>query len=96
MTLSGELEGLEIRAQGERPCGLEAGPWEVTVSCAVMEHPCLLHQEPLLLLHLVDLSETPGNMRLLHSELEETTGLGEGVLGWKRKELDPQRSSTAH
>ena len=81
LRLSGEIEGLEIRAGGERPCGLEAVRWVVTVSCAAIRDPCLLHPGLLLLLHLVDLPETPGNMRLERSETEETTGPGEGVLG---------------
>lgn len=81
LRLSGEIEGLETRAGGERPCGLEAGRWVVTVSCAVIRDPHPLHPGLLLLLHLVDLPKTPGNMRLLCNETEETTGPGEGVLG---------------
>lgn len=68
----------------------------VTVSRAVIGHPCLLYQGLLLLLHLVDLPETAGNMRLLCSETEETPGLGEEFLSRKKKEPEPQYGSTAH
>lgn len=68
----------------------------VTVSGAVIGNPCLLDQGLLLLLHLVDLPETAGNMRSLCSEMEETTGLGEEFLSKKRKEPEPQYGSTVH
>lgn len=57
----------------------------VTVSCALKRDSCLLHLG-LLLLHLVDLPESPGNMKLVCSEMEKTNQYDWGRESWAEGE----------